>query len=1339
ISTAGKVKFVLPASTLLVRKFVLVSQEASNINNVTGIIQRNFVNYSIATNQGNYIIISHPSLYNNGSGKNYVDDYRAYRSSAAGGGFNAKIYDIDQLNDQFGFGIKNHPSSVKDFLQFAKAKFTSTPKFVFLIGKGVSYFDYSFVSTSPLIDRLNLIPTFGFPASDVRLASAYNSLVPDIPIGRLSVLTGNEVSNYLVKMKQYEQAQVSTSQTVANKGWMKNVIHLIGGKDNNESDLFKLYMKNYKDIIEDTFYGAKVETFSKISTAAVQLISNRRIDELLNEGVNLVSYFGHSSANTLEFNLNAPEAYNNFGKYPFFNVSGCTAGNNYTGDTLRLHGNMTLSEKYVLANQRGSIGFLASTHLGLPPFLNNYQTELYKEMSQTSYGSAAGEIIKKVIQNLGGANPALDFFTRMNLEEMTLHGDPALKINPHPKPDYVIEDNMVKITPSFISVAENNFTVTINMLNIGKAKKDSIVLEIKHVYPTGGSQVIYRKKMNAFYYADSVKLTFPIIATRDKGLNKLIITIDADNAVDEMSESNNTINKDFYIFEDEARPAYPYNFAIINIQNQKLYASTANPFSPAKSYTMEIDTTELFNSTLKVSKTITAAGGILEFDPGINYTDSTVYYWRVAVQPASGSAFRWNTFSFIYLKNSIPGFNQSQYYQHLKSDTVSITLTANRKWKYSTVLNTLFANNGVFPTGGATADDFTVKVNGADVTRSVCGISNIIINVLDPVSLKPWKNTVGGPGLYGSDPICGFDRIANFQYNILDINKRQKAIAFLDLIPDSAVVIIRNTSGTAYASNTYASDWLADTATFGSGNSLYHRLKSQGFAQVDSFNRPRAFIFMYQKNITGFTPKSILSEGILDKISITSGYSTPDTLGIITSPKFGPAKAWKQLHWGGSSEEVNSQDNPIIDIIGIDYNNSATTLLSVNKNAKDVDISSINAGAYPFLQLKMRNMDSVTLTPYQLSFWRVNYDPAPEGAIAPNLFFISKDTLQLGDKLKFGIAFKNISPQAFDSLLVKVIVIDRNNTSHIITVPKQKPLVSGDTVTLKFDIDTNGYAGLNTLYVDFNPDNNQPEQYHFNNFLYKDFFVNSDKTNPLLDVTFDGIHILNRDIVSARPHILIKLKDESKTLALSDTSLLKVQIRFPDGTLKTYKFDNDTLKFTPANLANGENTATIDFTPLLKGQDDEYELIVTGKDASGNRAGETEFHVIFRVINKPMISNLLNYPNPFTTSTAFVFTVTGTQPPQNMRIQILTITGKVVREITSNELGPIRIGRNITEFKWDGTDMYGQKLGNGVYLYRVLTNLNGKSLDKFRDQDDNTDKFFTNGYGKMYFLNSTKY
>ena len=151
-------------------------------------------------------------------------------------------------------------------------------------------------------------------------------------------------------------------------------------------------------------------------------------------------------------------------------------------------------------------------------------------------------------------------------------------------------------------------------------------------------------------------------------------------------------------------------------------------------------------------------------------------------------------------------------------------------------------------------------------------------------------------------------------------------------------------------------------------------------------------------------------------------------------------------------------------------------------------------------------------------------------------------------------------------------------------------------------------------------------------------------------------------------------------------------------------------------------------------QDGDYELKVTGKDRSGNTAGSLEYKIEFQVINKPMISNMLNYPNPFTTSTAFVFTVTGSEIPQNIKIQILTITGKIVREITKDELGPLHIGRNITEFKWDGSDQYGQKLANGIYLYRVVTNLNGRSLDKYKADEDETDKYFNKGYGKMYLM-----
>ncbi|MBP6796208.1 MAG: hypothetical protein KA143_14195, partial [Saprospiraceae bacterium] len=257
---------------------------------------------------------------------------------------------------------------------------------------------------------------------------------------------------------------------------------------------------------------------------------------------------------------------------------------------------------------------------------------------------------------------------------------------------------------------------------------------------------------------------------------------------------------------------------------------------------------------------------------------------------------------------------------------------------------------------------------------------------------------------------------------------------------------------------------------------------------------------------------------------------------------------------------------------------------------------------------------------------------------------------------------------------------------------------------------------------------------HFNNFAYRSLYIKPDSLNPLLDVTFDGMHILNRDIVSSKPDILVKLKDEAKWMILDDTSLLTLQVRYPNGTLRRFYFNNDTLRFNPAGQApNPDNTATINFKPYFQ-LDGEYEMIITGKDKSENSAGSIEYRVLFEVINKPMISNMLNYPNPFTTSTSFVFTITGNEVPQNIKIEIMTVTGKIVREITKDELGPLRIGRNITEFKWDGTDEYGQKLANGIYLYRVVTNLNGKALDKYKSQNDNTDKYFNNGYGKMYLM-----
>lgn len=1344
ISTPGKIKFALPPSATQ-QKFRLISQNVNSITTISNLTQRNFIDYSQSSNQGDFIIITNPVLYNSTAGNNYVDEYRQYRSSAQGGGFRSIIVDINEITDQFAYGIDKHPISIKEFIQFAKAKFNPAAKYVFIIGKGLSYDEYVKNRNSIYAEKLNLVPTFGAPASDVLLASPYGITTPSIPIGRLSAISGDEVGNYLEKMKEYEGEQQSTLQTTRDKLWMKNVVQIVGGKDSSENGTFRNYMYGYKNILRDTALGAHVELFSKTSNSAVQLISSQRIEQLFEQGIGILSYFGHSSANTLEYNLSDPQAYNNPSKYPFFIVSGCTAGNNYVFDTLRfITGRKTISEDFVLSKRRGSISFLASTHYGIPPYLDEYNRTFYNLVASQNYGAPVGDQMKKTIEELDGNDPNLYFFNRADLEEMALNGDPALKIHSQPKPDYVVEDDLIKIDPPFISVANQKFSLNVKTYNLGKAVGDSIYLEIKRTFPNGSVQTIYNQKILAPYYSDSLTLSVPVISSNDKGLNKITVTIDAGNDVDEMSEANNSFTKQFYIFEDEASPAYPQNFAIINNNTQKLYASTANPLSELKSYVFQIDTTEKFNSALLVNKTVSGKGGVLEFDPGFAYTDSTVYYWRVAVQTDTTTPdnYRWNGSSFIYLAGSSLGSNQSDYYQHLYSDTQNIRLNGNRNWQYSSVTNVISSRGGVFPTAWQYGSEYSSDVNGAQFVKSVCGISGIVFNVLNPVTLKPWFNTKV-VGRFGSDPVCADDRMANFQFNILSQSKREAAYHFLkDSIPPGYVVIVRNISGTVPSSNTYASDWMGDTSFLGSGNSLYHQLFNDGFTLIDSFNRPKGFIFMYQKDNPDFIPTFVFSKGLNDKIELSHNIIAPDSLGYIQSPRFGPATSWKELHWDGVDEGSPHSDHVLVDVIGITNEGVEAKLFTADSTAKDADISFIDAKTYPYLSLRMRNEDSIHFSPFQLKYWRLNYQPVPEGALTPTLLFKTKDTLVQGEKLDFEIAFKNISPEAFDSLKINVTVIDSRNVSHVIPVPRQKPLVSGDTVSLRLSIDTKEFSGLNTLFVDFNPDYDQPEVYHYNNFIYQNFFVKSDLFNPLLDVTFDGIHILNRDIVSSKPHIVIKLKDESEYMKLSDTSLITVQLRYPDGIIRDIKFDNDTLRFTPATGA--ENTATIDYTPSFFGDDDEYELIVSGKDVVGNKSGALNYHVTFRVISKPMISNFLNYPNPFTTSTAFVFTITGSEVPQNIRIQILTVTGKVVREITRQELGPLNIGRNITEFKWDGTDMYGQKLANGVYLYRVLTNLNGKSMDAFGEANEsirngdgkkrNGYDFFIKGYGKMYLM-----
>ena len=214
-------------------------------------------------------------------------------------------------------------------------------------------------------------------------------------------------------------------------------------------------------------------------------------------------------------------------------------------------------------------------------------------------------------------------------------------------------------------------------------------------------------------------------------------------------------------------------------------------------------------------------------------------------------------------------------------------------------------------------------------------------------------------------------------------------------------------------------------------------------------------------------------------------------------------------------------------------------------------------------------------------------------------------------------------------------------------------------------------------------------------------------------------------------HIVICLDDESPFFLLNeeaDTSHFKVFLSTPSAPDVPVYFSSGIMEWTPA--ANASNKSRIDFLPQLT-EDGKYKLRVQASDKTGNVSGDYDYQIEFEVYSKPSITEVLNYPNPFSTQTQFVFTLTGTEVPEEFKIQIMNISGDIVREITQAELGPVFIGRNLTEYWWDGRDEFGDLLANGVYLYRVEARLHGQSMDL---SETSASRFFNRGFGKMYIL-----
>lgn len=520
------------------------------------------VTFRLPSVTANYVIITHPSL------REAAEEYKAYRTSSAGGGYRTDLVEIQDIYDQFNYGERS-PLAIREYLRYQMQNDTTQDRFLLLVGKPVS-----FPNSLKTDADLDLVPAFGYPGSDALFSTGLGGLHQDVSAfltGRIAARENQEVKNYLQKVKEFE-IQPSAA-------WKKQVLHLNGGNGATEINSFKGFMEQMGGKAGSSLTNLSVTHLFKQSTDNTEQVN---ISREANNGLGFISYFGHGSSSTLDFNIgyvsDARLGFSNKGKYPFMYFNGCGVSNIF-------YHYSPLSTDWLFTPDKGAIAVLANSFWAYSSSSMDFLETLYTKMFDTPalLGKPVGKIIREAI-SAETRKITYNIYDQSNSHQMILQGDPALIVNPFENPDYTFEEGSLSLRSINSSVPlkdSDRVIVSAGLSNLGRiTSQQPVEVSVYLEYDDGTVESSGFQRIDRSFgttYADTLGFR--------SGLRRIRLIIDEGGKISEITRENNTAHLDINWEDARNNAIYPYSRSKDEINPVLLaYINDALPLASARVY-----------------------------------------------------------------------------------------------------------------------------------------------------------------------------------------------------------------------------------------------------------------------------------------------------------------------------------------------------------------------------------------------------------------------------------------------------------------------------------------------------------------------------------------------------------------------------------------------------------------------------------------------------------------------------------------------------------------------------------------------------------------------------------